>query len=153
MDDEPRIQGRWDRRRQEVERAEEDRRAVEREWERDAARRQRTRERNDEAALRCAALEQRVAILESQNSELRSELAALRSDLHEVAAATSTAIETVGDSHLDLNRSTRDEIRELKIETAKLRESFATWREERAGGATRPCVEDDTDIIRKTRVN
>jgi hypothetical protein len=147
MDDEPRLASRWERRQAELDRADEERREVERGWERAAERRRRAREHNETVQL----LEQRIAVLERDNSELRAEVGSLRTDLHEIAAATSTAIETVGDAHFDLNKDTRDQIRTLQIETAKLRETFAEWREARAEARGR--IADDGEIIHKVRVN
>jgi hypothetical protein len=75
-----------------------------------------------------------VAGHEVRIAELERENAALREDLHELARSVSTAVETIADGHIELNRSTRDEIRELKIEVLQLREVAANLRVDRAEG-------------------
>jgi hypothetical protein len=153
MDEHDHIPTRWERRRQEIERLDDEQRETEARWERDSQRRHRERNRDDELTRRCAALESRAAALELENATLKDELSDLRLALHEVASATSGAIETIGDSHFNLNKDTRDQIRAVQIETLKLRETFAEWREARADGAARPRIEDNSDVIRKTRIN
>jgi hypothetical protein len=75
-----------------------------------------------------------VAGHEVRIAELERENAALREDLHELARSVSTAVEIIADGHVELNRSTRDEIRELKIEVLQLREVAANLRVDRAEG-------------------
>jgi hypothetical protein len=103
--------------------------------EREFARARRQREREERRAAEAAAaneavqlrakLEGRIAALEVAHKELRA-------DLLEVARATREAVEQLADQRMDLSREQREEIRELKVEVAKLGSTLTELREQRA---------------------
>jgi hypothetical protein len=66
-----------------------------------------------EAALLRAEFEQRIVVLEAEN-------AALREDLLLLSRSVGDAFEQLGDSHVMVSRETREELRELRHEVAKL---------------------------------
>jgi len=74
-----------------------------------------------EASLLRNALEARIAALEQRNADLET-------DLMEVARATNRAVEALADQRVELSREQREELRDLKIEVAKLGSTQAELR-------------------------
>jgi hypothetical protein len=82
---------------------------------------------NEAAQLR-RAFEQRLAAAEQAICETAT-------DLLDFARATREAVDALSDQRVDLSREQRDEIRDLKVEVAKLGSALAEMREEKAKGA------------------
>jgi hypothetical protein len=68
---------------------------------------------SNEAALLRAAFEQRLAEVEAENAKLKE-------DLNLISGSVTNAFEQLTDSHVLIARETREEIRSLKVEVAKL---------------------------------
>jgi hypothetical protein len=66
--------------------------------------------------------------------------------LAELARATAEGINNLVDQRVDVSREQRDEIRELRIEVAKLGSTLAELREQRAKGTFRFARERDDEV-------
>jgi hypothetical protein len=102
------------------------------EWERKCALAREEMKREEQRALHAkvsneawSALEQRLAAIEQSHSELQANVV-------EAWRATGDAISALTDHRVELSRDQKDEIRELKIEVAKLATLAAELREQKA---------------------